>query len=258
MTQADVLGQPVWYELMTTDPKAAEAFYPAVTGWSAAAFPGLDMPYTLWTRGEAPLAGLMLLPDEARKAGAPPHWMMYVGTPSVDDTTGYAQGLGAQVIVPPTDIPNVGRFAVLSDPQGAVFSVYMSATSAAPAGAPKVGDFSWHELATTDHAAAFDFYRALFDWEQTGVHDMGPVGLYRMFGRQGLVLGGMFNKPAEMPAPPHWLLYVRVDDVQRAVAAVRAGGGHVLNGPMEVPGGDRIAQCLDPQGAAFAVHQLKP
>jgi hypothetical protein len=71
------------------------------------------------------------------------------------------------------------------------------------------------------------------------------------------MLGGMFNKTPEMPAPPHWLYYVRVDDVDRVAGEVPKAGGTVLNGPMDVPGGDRIAQCMDPQGAAFAIHHTK-
>ena len=119
------------------------------------------------------------------------------------------------------------------------------------------GQFVWHELATADHAAAFSFYNAVVRWEDAGTHDMGPIGLYRMFGRNGHTLGGMFNKPAEMPAPSHWLDYVRVANITASVDAVKAHGGQVLHGPAEVPGGDWIAQCLDPQGAAFALHQRK-
>ena len=81
--------------------------------------------------------------------------------------------------------------------------------------------------------------------------------MYQMFSRNGVMLGGMFNASPQMPAPPGWLHYVLVDDVNRAVEAVTSGGGQVLNGPMEVPGGDWIAQCTDPQGAMFAVHARK-
>ena len=188
--------------------------------------------------------------------GAPPHWMPYVAVPDVDATVRQAQGLGARVYVSPQDIPE-GRFAVLADPQGATFSVFKPA----PAGSPppdsddvKVGGFSWHELVTTDWKRAWDFYRALFGWEHSSSMEMGPGNTYWMFKRGGgtTMLGGMYNKSAE--APPHWLCYVLVPNADRAAETAARAGGKIVMGPMEVPGGDRIAGGLDPQGAAFAVH----
>ena len=215
-------------------------------------------PYTMWVAGETPIGGSMQLPRDAVKAGAPSHWMMYVGTDDVDSTVKQALALGGKTCVAPQDIPNIGRFAVLIDPQGAMFAIYKSLNPAVPPLAkPGIGHVSWHELATTDPVAAFRFYHALFGWDETGTHDMGPMGLYRMIGHGELSLGAMFTKPSQMPGPPHWLLYVRVADVNATVARVKEHGGQVLNGPMEVPGGDWIAQCLDPQGSAFAVHQVK-
>ena len=155
----------------------------------------------------------------------------------------------------PTDIPGAGRFAVLADPQGAVFAVHASQEEGpSPAGPPRSGEFSWHELATTDHEGAYEFYADLFDWEKQEAMDMGGGWMYQIYGRAGAPLGGMFNKTAEMPGPPMWLYYIKVDSVDEAVERVKELGGQVLNGPMEVPGGDRIAQCMDPQGAVFALH----
>ena len=108
-------------------------------------------------------------------------------------------------------------------------------------------------MSTTDWEAAWDFYSQLFGWEKADVMDMGEMGMYQMFSRGAHPLGGMFNKPAEVPVS-HWLLYAQVDDVDTALEAVQELGGQILNGPMEVPGGDMVAQCMDPQGAAFAVH----
>ncbi len=209
----------------------------------------------MWTKAEVPLAGAMKLPDEAVAAGSPPHWLAYVGSADVDATVKQAKQLGAQVYVEPRDIPSVGRFAVLADPQGAIFAVF------APAGEhpdrasdPQPGEFSWHELATTNHEAAFDFYHKLFGWEKTDSMDMGEAGIYQMYGHKGRTLGGIFNKTADMPGPPAWLCYIKVPDVREAVERVKKMGGSILNGPMEVPGGDLIAQCMDPEGAAFALH----
>jgi hypothetical protein len=154
-------------------------------------------------------------------------------------------------------IPEVGRMAVLADPQGAVFALYTPKNVADYAGPPtpaQPGNVSWHELMTTDWANAFEFYAALFGWTRDTAYDMGPAGTYQLYrGDAPWPLGGMFNKPFEVPVPA-WMLYVRVDDLEGTVKKVRSNGGQVINGPMDVPGGDRIAQCLDPEGAAFALH----
>ena len=253
-------GRFVWYDLMTKDKKAAQDFYTKVVGWGTQGFEGGGQPYTMWTRGEQPIGGLMDQPAEAAKSGVPPHWLAYVGVPNVDDTCREAEKLGARIHVAPRDIPTVGRFAVIADPQGAVFAAFTPAPSSTPPrpeGPPQVGEISWHELATTDQAAAFRFYNSLFGWEKDEAMDMGPVGVYQLFKRKGQQLGGMYNKPAEMPFPPNWLLYARVPDVHKGAETVKSLGGKVLNGPMEVPGGGWIVQIMDPQGAMFALHHTK-
>ncbi len=244
-------GRFVWHDLMTKDLAAAEDFYTNVIGWGTQPWNG-PMPYTMWTANGAPLGGLMAMPPGAE---APPHWLAYLSTPDTADTVAQAKELGARVHVEPKEIPDVGTFAVLLDPQGAAFAVYTPLRDKfADDSAPRVGEFSWHELATTDSAGAIDFYTKLFGWEERGAFDMGGGWMYRMYGRGDTELGGMFNKTPDMPGPPAWLNYIMVDDVDEAVHRVKTHGGQVLNGPMEVPGGDWIAQCLDPQGAVFAVH----
>ncbi len=209
--------------------------------------------------GEQSVGGMMETPADAKARGVPPHWMIYVGVHDDDATTARTRSLGGTVNVPPSDIPKVGRFAVLADPQGAHFAILQpdgpSPTGPEAAAAPL--EVSWRELATTDLKAATAFYATLFGWEMLKANDMGAMGVYQEFGRFGRSLGGMYRKPAEMPAPPHWLIYVRVPDIQASVVTVKARGGKILNGPMEVPGGDLVAQILDPQGAAFALHQTK-
>lgn len=257
MTDTHPRGRFVWYELMTSDPEAAISFYSQLIGWGTEAFEGSDPPYTMFTSSHGPLGGVMALPGEAREEGARPHWHAYVDTPDVDATAARAEKLGGRVYVPPTDIPNTGRFSVLGDPQGAVFAAYHSATGEpAPDAPPEVQQFSWHELATTDPDAAWAFYTELFDWQKGEGMDMGELGIYQMYNAKGseIPLGGIFKKPAEMPGPSAWLLYVRVPDVHDGAETVKRLGGQILNGPMEVPDGDHIVQCLDPQGAAFALH----
>lgn len=247
-------GRFAWYDLMTTDPEAARSFYTQLIGWGTQQWEGGTMPYTMWTNRDTPMGGLMELPEDARKQGAPPHWLAYIAAPDLAATVSRAQELGAQVYVPPTEIPNAGAFAVLADPQGAAFAVYSSPQEPGPERPAEIGEVSWHELATTDHEAAFGFYAELFGWSEADRMDMGEAGIYQMFGRGQGPLGGMFNKPAEMPGPPFWLYYIKVDHVDRAVEKVKQLGGRVLDGPMDVPGGDTVVQCMDPQGAAFALH----
>jgi predicted enzyme related to lactoylglutathione lyase len=247
-------GQFVWYELTTPDVDASRKFYPPITGWGTQPF---DKDYTMWTSGGVPIAGIFRLGPEQRQKGIPPNWMPYVDVNNVDETARKATLLGGKVTHGPAEIPGTGRFAVLQDPQGAVFGIYKSSTKMSHPwdGTPVVGRFSWHELTTTDYKKAFDFYRQLFGWEKTGEMDMGGGNMYFMYGMKGKMFGGIFNRPPEMAGmPPFWLVYVHVKDVDKAVEATTRGGGMVKQPPMEVPGG-RIAILGDPQGAAFAVHQ---
>jgi len=225
-----------------------------VIGWTAEPFEGSPEPYLIFS-AEAPAAGLMALPEAAKSQGAPPHWMSYVYTPALDATCQKLESLGGKILMPAEAIPEVGRFSVLQDPQGAVIGL-MEPTEPPPAQPDKapVGQFCWAELAATDRHAAFRFYADLFGWRETENMDMGEGNIYQMFGASDdVTLGGIYIKPAEMPISA-WLYYTTVADLDAALATTTALGGQVLNGPMEVPGGDRIAQCLDPQGAAFALH----
>jgi uncharacterized protein len=247
-------GRFVWYELMTKDPETAEAFYKDVIGWSVMSMEVSGDGYTMFANGEIPHAGMMQLPEEAEAAGAPSHWIGYIGVADVEATIPSALEMGATILMGLKSIPGVGDLAVMRDPQGAPFAVYNPESDLEDAGDPQVGQVSWHELITSDYEAAFDFYSKLVGWEKTNSFDMGEAGLYQMYGSPGRELGGMFNKTPEMHMPPSWLYYISVDDIEAALERVKAGGGQILNGPMEVPGGDMIAQCVDPTGASFAMH----
>ncbi len=247
-------GRFIWYELMSTDPEAAKAFYSDVVGWGVEEMEVAGEAYSAWSGERGHVGGVMQLPEEAAAAGAPSHWLVYVATPSAAETAERAAELGATVLVGPMEIPAIGTFAVIMDPQGAVFAVF-TPDGDGPGHEPPaaVGEFSWHELYSTDAEAAWGFYSDLFEWPETASMDMGENGMYRMFGADGTTAGGMCNKPPQIPTSS-WLLYVQVSDLDRAVERVTALGGQLINGPMEVPGGDRVAQCIDPQGAAFALH----
>jgi predicted enzyme related to lactoylglutathione lyase len=251
MSNSEIRGRFVWHELMTTDPQAAVAFYSKVLPWKTQ--PSGIPDYTLWVSGKAMAAGLMAQPQSARQAGAPPSWLVYIGTPNVDDTAAAALRLGGRVLKAPDDIPNVGRFAVLADPQGAAFALFTP--NPMPAGAVPPTDFSWHDLATSDQQGALEFYTALFGWTRGPAHDMGPSGTYQLIEHGGVQIGGIY-KVMDASKPPHWLTYVEVASADRAAEAAKAAGGRVLQGPMEVPGGSRVAHIQDPQGGAFAVHEL--
>ena len=251
-------GKFVWYELMTTDPDAAKKFYTDVVGWKTQPFDNATgMDYTMWMKGETPVGGLMELPEEARKGNVPPHWIGYVAVPDVDKTAARAVELGGRIVHGPADIPEVGRFAILADPQGAVIAVYKSSQDMPQTDAdPESGDVSWHELATTDWEGAFDYYADLFGWEKQQAMDMGEAGTYQMYGLGEKMIGGMYNKSAEQPGPPAWLYYITIDDLDATVDKVKKDGGQIVVEPMEVPGGSRIAVGIDPYGAAFGLHEL--
>jgi len=256
MAESSLHGRLLWYELLTSDMKAAEAFYTKVVGWSVTPFDASPHPYHMWTRTDGvPMGGVMTIPDGMN---FPPHWEMYVGVSTLEDGISRVEQLGGTPLSGVIDIPTIGRMRTMKDPQGAVFCVYEPLSPPqAPEMEPQVGDVSWHELYTTDAEAAMKFYTELFGWNPTEAMDMGPMGKYHMFGRK-FPLGGMMNKPPEMAqVPPYWGLYFRVPDVHAGADRVKAHGGQVLNGPMEVPGGDWVVNCMDPQGAAFSLHHRK-
>ncbi|ACB95255.1 VOC family protein [Beijerinckia indica] len=250
-------GTFVWYELMTTDAKAAETFYRDVVGWGSQDAGTEGMAYTLLTVGGIPRAGLMVLPKEASDAGAHPGWIGYVAVDDVDASAAKVSELGGKVLRQPDNIPNIGRFSVVADPQGAAFVLFKGAAEM-PSPAPGTvspgtpGTTGWHELAAGDWEKAFDFYSALFGWTKDQTFDMGPMGTYQLFAHDGAPIGGMMTKPPILPVP-FWSYYFFVDSINAAIDRVKSAGGTVTNGPHQVPGGDWIIHGLDPQGAPFAL-----
>jgi hypothetical protein len=253
MAESTAFGRFVWYDLMSPDTEASKKFYTEVLGWGTRVDRPLfgehgRPPYTMWMAGDAPIGGLVPFSED--------YWLGYVGVADVDRSVMQAENLGGEVVFDPCDIPKVGRFAVIEDPQGAAIAVFQTAEGSMPSQPfmPKPLEFSWHELATTDRRAALDFYRAMFGWERISENDLGSLSPYLVFGQGGVPYGGMFDKAPEMPRAA-WCYYVRVDDVREAANKVRQNGGQVINGPVEVPGGNRVAQCRDDAGGMFAVRQ---
>jgi predicted enzyme related to lactoylglutathione lyase len=247
-------GQFVWYELTTPDFEAAKKFYQPLTGWGTQPF---DDSYAMWTTSGQPVGGMFRLGDEQKAQGIPPNWMPYVEVNNVDESAKQAASMGAKTMVAPADVPGHGRFAVLADPQGAVFGIYKSSHgSNSWDGKPVLGRFSWHELMTTDYKAAFDFYRRLFNWDAIEEINMGPeLGMYFEYGHKPAMYGGMYNRMEAMAnVPPFWLPYIYVKDVRKSTEMAKKAGAKVVNGPMEVPGGSWIVVLEDPSGAAIALH----
>lgn len=240
-----------WYELMTSDAAAAEAFYRGVVGWNSEAFGGSGMEYLVMKAGERGVAGIMKLPQGAPM---PPCWVGYIHATDVDAKTEQVRLAGGTVHRAPEEIPGVGRFSVVADPQGAMFMLlqpYGEDQSQEPRSKP--GQIGWHELYADDADAVLGFYASEFGWSGGDALDMGEMGTYRTFhDGQAEAVGGMMNRPPHLPAPA-WLFYFSVDDVQAAADRVAALGGQVLMGPIEVPGGSLIVHARDPQGVWFAL-----
>jgi uncharacterized protein len=159
----------------------------------------------------------------------------------------------SSVHVPPTDVPNISRFSVAADPQMATIAVlkWVNGDQAPPADLDAPGHVGWHELLAAEWEKAFAFYREVFGWQKARF-DADAGGAYQLFSAGGQIIGGMFTKPASEPVP-FWLYYFNVGDIDETIRRVKAGGGRIVNGPIEVLGNRWIVQCTDPQGAIFAL-----
>lgn len=259
MNQNDIKGKFLWYELMTSDTKAAETFYRRVIGWEAKNS-GLGEPgYTILSAGPSDVGGMMAIPENLCGAGSRPSWGGYIAVDDVDAYTARVKAKGGAVHRAPADIPGVVRFAVVADPYGAVFTLFKGLSEQglvpAPAGTP--GHVGWHELHAGDGPGAFAFYSDLFGWTKAEAVDMGPMGVYQTFATGDGPVGGMMTKMPETPAP-FWLYYFNVASVDETVARAKESGAQLLVGPHQVPGGGWFAQFTDPQGAVFAIVGPRP
>ena len=238
---------------MTTDVAAAKAFYGNVVGWQTQDASTSDLSYSLFTSDGAPVSGLIELPEEARRMGATPRWLGYVGVDDIDAVADRIGRLGGTVYIPPTST-NIGRIAVVADPQSASFAL----VKGLKAGRQKLfergrpGQVGWRELLAADGQKAFTFYGALFGW-QSAPGEVDLADEYRLLTTGGERIGGMFTKPPFMP-DPFWVYYFNVGDIDAAAERVTAAGGRIFVGPLELPDGSWIIRCTDPQGAVFALQ----
>jgi predicted enzyme related to lactoylglutathione lyase len=249
-------GTVVCFELTTPDTTAAERFYTQLLGWTTERYDMQGMPYTMWSAGGRSFGGMTPLQDEQKKMGVPPNWTGYVGVENVDAAVNRCRELGGQVHLPGTDIPNMGRFAILADPDGAAFAVYGESPAPPPAGEPPKPAVDWHELMTSDLDKAWAFYEQMFGWSKTEAMDMGPeMGVYQMFGKGGNTIGGMMRRNNEVPHS-FWGYYFHTDDVTATAEKARSLGAQHIH-TTEVPGGTWVSIFTDPQGAYFGIHGPK-
>jgi uncharacterized protein len=180
-------------------------------------------------------------------------WMGYIAVDDVDEAARRIEREGGRVRRAPTDVPGIIWFAVVADPQGAGFVIAKRLVADAPPELPPgtPGTVGWHELYATDGESVFVFYVRMFGWTKGDPMDRGPMGKYQLFAAGGANIGGIMAKPPAVPVP-HWTYYVNVPAID-AAARVTSGGGKIINGPMQVPGRSWIVNCLDPQGAGFAL-----
>ena len=253
-------GAFIWYELITPDPVGAKAFYEEVVGWAIGEASPEFNGYRMIGRSDSGQAGGVLpLTDEMQSHGARPAWLGYVGVDDVDPAVTAIEQAGGKALMPAFDIPDIGRIALVADPQGAPFYVMKPTPPKGQEGKASTvfsvdqpQHVRWNELSTTDPDAAIAFYGQHFGWTQQGEMDMGEMGKYRFIHHHGVAIGAVMPKMPEMPVSL-WTYYIGVDDIDRAASAVQAGGGSILNGPMEIPGGEFALNALDPQGASFGL-----
>ena len=248
-TKTQTTGRFIWHELVTADVQRALGFYGELFGWRSREMDmGPGGKYTLLSVGDRDVGGIA----PAAKGPTHAHWLGYITTQDVDATAKQAKALGANVVVPPTDIPNVGRFTLLIDPQGAPIAPMRSLDEAAEVEKPALGTFCWDELLSTDQDASVAFHTKLFG-HTTKSMDMGPMGTYQVLVQGDKQRGGIMKAP--MGAPTHWLSYVVVEEVDAAATRAAKLGAKLVLGGTDIPGIGRFAVINDPTGATVALFK---
>lgn len=251
-----------WHDLMVNDVEKAKAFYGELFGWSFKTEKGA-MPYTHIMRGEQGVGGMMSLKDMEGGAHVPPHWLGYVNVDDVDAVSKAVSAANGKVLSPKESVPDVGEWAVISDPSGAAVSpmVYRGKDAGRPESneMPKAGEFCWDELWSSDPDAAWKFYAQVFGWSHEAM-EMPGWGTYHLLKRTGVKdakgmdknAGGITKLQPGMPQS-YWLAYVATDDTDQTAARAAKLGAKTLAPPMDIPEVGRFAVFMDPQQATFAV-----
>ncbi len=247
-------GNFIWYELMSPDPDASKTFYDAVVGWNIDASPAGEIDYRMIAiPGGGNAGGVLRLDAAMQEHGARPMWLGYVGVDDVDAMVAAINAAGGDVLMPPWTIEGVGRIAMVRDAQGNPFYLMRGASdqTSDAFSVDAVGHCNWNELSTADPDAARAFYGDRFGWTSDDFMPMGEMGNYRFLDHHGVRNGALCG--VVHGSTPGWRYYFRVPSIDAAVEATNAGGGTVVMGPREVPGGDHIVIGTDPQGAQFAL-----
>lgn len=246
-------GDFIWYELLTGDVNAAATFYADVIGWQVRDSGMPDMDYRLFVAPDgAMIGGLMAKPD----AMPVPLWLGYVAVDDVDAATADFVGAGATQHMPPTTIPGVGRIAMLTDPQHAALYLMRSESDATstvfqPADRATPGHFVWNELTALEQDRAIAFYTDRFGWRQEGAMPMGDLGDYKFLLSGDVAIGAAMGMVPGGQAG--WQYYAMVADIDVAADRIAVGGGHILQGPDQIPGGSYSIVATDPEGARFGL-----
>jgi uncharacterized protein len=241
------VGRFVWHEQVSSDPKQAQDFYTQLFGWGTEVFKPGEIEYAMISSGGQTHGGF----GTAQEGAPPPHWLSHVRVANVDDTLLKVESAGGKLVAGPFEMGEVGRMAVITDPQGAFISVYQPEEEAPGS----EGVFVWDELVTTDLAGAQRFYEEIFGWT---TKDMGTdFGGYRIFEVGGIGIAGLMAAP-DPSIPAHWQPYVAIDDTDATTAKAKELGGSALLEPMDVPTIGRIAVIRDPQGAVFGIIKPEP
>jgi len=243
-----------WADVNTTDTAAGKAFYSALFGWESEDHPVSEgVYYTMFRKDGHYVAALSPMQQEMQAQGIQPHWNCYISVDNVDAVAGQVAGLGGTVLMPPFDVLDSGRMAMIQDPTGATVALWQAGNHIGAGLINTVGAMSWNELQTHDTAAAAAFYQGLLGWEA----ETTPDGSYTSFVNNGRAAGGMMEIQAEWgDVPSNWGVYFSVADCAATVAQVQELGGAVMVPPNEASGVGVFAVVQDPQGAVFTVIQL--
>lgn len=253
-------GQFSWAELGTTSSDAAKKFYGGLFGWTFDDMPaGPDMVYTMNKLGNHRASALYKMGKEMQ--GVPPHWLSYITVDDVDAITAKAKQNGAKAMKEPFDVMDVGRMSVLTDPTGAHFALWQPKKHNGAEIWNEPGAVTWNELMTSNVDQAGKFYASTFGWK-TQAMDMGPMGTYTIFSKDGTKeggRGGMMAIPPNMKGvPSHWLTHFAVKDADTSAKKATELGGKLIVPPTDIPGNiGRFAVVQDPQGAVFGIFQSK-
>jgi predicted enzyme related to lactoylglutathione lyase len=240
------VGRFVWHDHMSGDPAKAKDFYTSLFGWDTEVFKPGEMDYPMIIVNGQGHGGF-----GPAQGGAPSHWIGHVNVEDVDAAARQAASAGGSVLAGPMDIPDVGRFAAVRDPQGAVLSLF---TPKDPDMPTSEGVFVWDELATSDVEGAKRFYGEVVGWT-TREMEMADGMAYTLFRSGDADRAGCMAMMPDTPAPM-WLTYIGTDDVDATAEKAKELGGTIYAGPTDIPNNiGRFAVIGDPTGAAFGLFK---